>query len=115
MQVIRRKLGMVMTCRSGWASATLASWNSMSPAAPVGCVLVHTSRRVEGASALSDIPKLKQSAFTILFVLWAIYLIAKGIDVGDGSQTRDAAEAAYFVGGAIVAALALLPHGWSRS
>jgi hypothetical protein len=67
----------------------------------------------KGASALSD--KFKQPAFTILFVLWATYLIAKGIDVGEGSQTRDAAEATYFVGGAIVAALALLPHGWSRS
>ncbi|NNC93229.1 MAG: hypothetical protein HKN80_12145 [Acidimicrobiia bacterium] len=64
---------------------------------------------------MSDISKLKQSAFTILFVLWAVYLIAKGVDVGEGSQTRYAAEASYFVGGAIVAALALLPHGWSRS
>ena len=47
--------------------------------------------------------------YTLLFLLWASYLIAKGINVSGASQTRDAAEATYLVGGAIVAALALLP------
>lgn len=73
------------------------------------------SRQSKRGTAVADRSKLKQSAYTVLFLLWATYLIAKGINVGDGSQTRDAAEATYFTGGAIVAAFALLPRRGSSS
>ena len=63
---------------------------------------------------MSDNSKFKP-LYTILFLLWATYLIVKGVGVSEASQTRDAAEAAYLVGGAIVAALALLPRRRSRA
>ena len=53
--------------------------------------------------------------YTFLFLLWATYLMAKGIGVDTTSRVTDSARAAYLVGGTIVAALALLPRRRSTS
>ena len=49
-----------------------------------------------------------KALYTLLFLLWAAYLIVKGISVS-GASPSDAAEAtSYLLGGVIVAVLALL-------
>jgi hypothetical protein len=51
--------------------------------------------------------------YTFLFLLWATYLIVKGVDAS--GRATDSARASYLVGGTIVAALALLPRRRSTS
>ena len=47
--------------------------------------------------------------YTAVFVLWALFLLLQGLKIGDSSATRDAAQAAYYSGAALVTALAVLP------
>ena len=46
---------------------------------------------------------------TSVLLLISIILLALGINVSEGSQTRDAAEAIFYVGAAVVFAISLIP------
>ena len=50
-----------------------------------------------------------RAVYTIVLVLWALFLLLEGRNVGEASTTRDAAKATYQIGAALLAAIAILP------
>ena len=54
----------------------------------------------------------RKIAITLVLVLISIILLVQGIQVSEGSQTRDVTEATFYVGAAVVFAISLIP--WMR-
>lgn len=54
----------------------------------------------------------RKIAITSVLLLISIILLALGVQVSEGSQTRDVTEATFYVGAAVVFAISLIP--WVR-
>ena len=55
---------------------------------------------------------IRKIAITSVLLLISTILLALGVQVFEGSQTRDVTEATYYVGAAVVFAISLIP--WVR-